>query len=85
MLFGENGKLREFINVFVGADNIRDLQGYDTPVRAGDEVMLIPAIAGGSGDTVEEPNDSVLGDHIGDKLTNDEIKRYSRHLLLLPR
>ncbi|MCR5167049.1 MAG: MoaD family protein, partial [Oscillospiraceae bacterium] len=82
VLFGEDGRLREFINVFVGADNIRDLQGYDTPVREGDEIMLIPAIAGGSGDTVEEQNGSVLGDRIGDKLTNDEIKRYSRHLLL---
>ncbi len=82
VLFGEDGKLREFINVFVGSDNIRDLKGYDTPVRDDDEIILIPAIAGGSGDTVEEPNDSVLGDRIGDKLTNDEIKRYSRHLLL---
>ena len=45
VLFGEDGRLREFINVFVGADNIRDLQGYDTPVREGDEIMLIPAIA----------------------------------------
>ncbi len=76
VLFGEDGKLREFINVFVGADNIRNLQGYDTPVRDGDEIMLIPAIAGGS------PVESVLGDRLGDKLTNDEIKRYSRHLLL---
>ena len=76
VLFGEDGKLREFINVFVGADNIRDLKGYDTPVKDGDEVMLIPAIAGGS------PLESVIGERLGEKLTNDEIKRYSRHLLL---
>ena len=38
--------------------------------------MLIPAIAGGA------PTDSVLGDRKGEKLTNDEIQRYSRHLLL---
>lgn len=38
--------------------------------------MLIPAIAGGV------PTDSVLGDRKGEKLTNDEIQRYSRHLLL---
>lgn len=76
VLFGDDGKLREFINVFVGENNIRDLDGYDTPVKEGDEVMLIPAIAGGS------PLESVIGDKLGDKLTNDEIQRYSRHLLL---
>ena len=76
VLFGGDGKLRDFVNVFVGENNIRDLNGYDTPVNDGDEVMLIPAIAGGS--SVE----SVLGDRLGDKLTNNEIKRYSRHLLL---
>ncbi len=75
-LYGEDGKLRSFVNVFVNADNIRNLQGYDTPVKNGDEVMLIPAIAGGA------PTDSVLGDRKGEKLTNEEIQRYSRHLLL---
>ena len=39
VLFGEDGKLREFINVFVGADNIRDLKGYDTTVKDGDEIF----------------------------------------------
>ena len=76
VLFGGDGKLRDFVNVFVGENNIRDLNGYDTPVKDGDEVMLIPAIAGGS------PVESVLGERLGDKLTNNEIKRYSRHLLL---
>jgi adenylyltransferase/sulfurtransferase len=75
-LFDEEGKLRSFVNVFVNSDNIRNLQGYDTPVKSGDEIMLIPAIAGGS------PTESVLGDNKGEKLTNDEIQRYSRHLLL---
>jgi adenylyltransferase/sulfurtransferase len=75
-LFDENGKLRSFVNVFVNSDNIRNLQGYDTPVQSGDEIMLIPAIAGGA------PKDSVLGDNKGEKLTNEEIRRYSRHLLL---
>ena len=82
VLFAENGRLREFINVFVGDSNIRDLQGYDTPVKDGDEIILIPAIAGGRGDTTEQAHESVLGENTGDKLTNEEIKRYSRHLLL---
>ena len=75
-LFDEEGKLRSFINVFVNDENIRDLNDFDTEVKDKDEIILIPAIAGGSG------LDSVLGDRKGDKLTNDEINRYSRHLLL---
>lgn len=75
-LFDENGQLRAFINVFVNDENIRDLKEFDTELKNGDEVILIPAIAGGSGIP------SVLGDRKGDKLTNDEINRYSRHLLL---
>ena len=75
-LFDENGQLRAFINVFVNDENIRDLKEFDTELKNGDEVILIPAIAGGSGIP------SVLGDRKGDKLSNDEINRYSRHLLL---
>ncbi len=76
-LYDENGELRAFINVFVNSDNIKNLQHWDTPVKDGDEVMLIPAIAGGS------ERESVLGDDVkGEKLSNDEIQRYSRHLLL---
>lgn len=75
-LYDENGELRAFINVFVNSDNVKNLKGWETSVKDGDEIMLIPAIAGGS------PIESVLGDVTGDKLTNDEIQRYSRHLLL---
>ncbi|MDR2198039.1 MAG: MoaD family protein [Deltaproteobacteria bacterium] len=46
-LYGENGALREFINVFVGESNIRDTGGLHTPVKDGDSVSLVPAIAGG--------------------------------------
>ena len=75
-LFDEDGQLRAFVNVFVNEDNIRDLNGFASEVKDGDEIILIPAIAGGSG------AESVLGDRKGEKLTNDEITRYSRHLLL---
>ena len=75
-LYDENKELRAFVNVFVNSDNIKNLQGWDTPVKDGDEIMLIPAIAGGS------ERESVLGDTKGEKLSNDEIQRYSRHLLL---
>ncbi|MCZ2126329.1 MAG: MoaD/ThiS family protein [Anaerolineales bacterium] len=47
-LFGEDGELRPFVNLFVGESNIRDLQGVDTPIREGERLMIIPSIAGGS-------------------------------------
>ena len=42
-----NENLRRFINVFVNEENIRFLEGDETPLKDGDEVSIIPAIAGG--------------------------------------
>ncbi|HSG66303.1 MAG TPA: MoaD/ThiS family protein [Gammaproteobacteria bacterium] len=41
------GELRPFVNVFVGATNVRHLQGLATPVADGVEISIIPAVAGG--------------------------------------
>ena len=46
-LFDETGGLRKFVNVFVADDDVRYLQGLDTPVPEGDTVSIIPAVAGG--------------------------------------
>lgn len=46
-LCDEAGDIRRFVNVFVGQEDIRFLKGLDTPVEAGTEVSIIPAIAGG--------------------------------------
>lgn len=43
----ENGKLRRFVNVYVNEEDIRFLEGEKTKVSDGDEVSIIPAIAGG--------------------------------------
>jgi len=43
----ETGRTRIHVNLFVDADNIRDLDGVDTAVAAGSEVSIIPAISGG--------------------------------------
>jgi molybdopterin converting factor small subunit len=43
----ESGVLRTHVNVFVGADNARDLDGVGTPVSAGTEVSILAAISGG--------------------------------------
>ena len=44
----EQGKLRRFVNIFVNEEDIRFAQGDQTAVKDGDEVSIIPAIAGGS-------------------------------------
>ncbi len=44
----DSGQLRRFVNVFVNGQNVRDGKGVDTPVSAGDEVGIIPAMAGGA-------------------------------------
>lgn len=46
-LFNGNGELRPFVNLFLGEDNVKDLQGLQTPLKENDRLMLIPSIAGG--------------------------------------
>ena len=46
-LFKEDGELRMFVNLFKGEENIKELQGLETPLAAGDRLMIIPSIAGG--------------------------------------
>lgn len=46
-LYTEQGTLRSFVNVYVGDEDIRYLEGAETPVRDRDIVSIIPAIAGG--------------------------------------
>jgi len=43
----ESGAVRRFVNIFVNGEDIRFLQNLDTAVKAGDEVSIVPAIAGG--------------------------------------
>lgn len=46
-LFEDNGEIKRFVNVFVNGDDIRVLDGADTEVASGDEILIIPAVAGG--------------------------------------
>jgi sulfur-carrier protein len=43
----ETGTLRRHLNVFVNADNVRDLNGIDTTLASGDVVTILPAVSGG--------------------------------------
>ena len=46
-LLDENGKIRSYVNIFIGNDDIRDLQQEHTAVQEGAVVSIVPAIAGG--------------------------------------
>lgn len=47
-LCDDQGQLRRFINIYVNEEDIRFLQGAQTPLKAGDQVSIVPAIAGGT-------------------------------------
>src|SRR5262245_29710274 len=78
-LFNEQGKLRSFVNVYVNDEDIRYLQKEQTPVSSGDTISIIPSVAGGAPTTeaVRAKTEKELP-----ALSNDEIKRYSRHLIM---
>jgi molybdopterin synthase sulfur carrier subunit len=44
----ESGQLRRFVNVYVNGDDIRFLQNLETALKEGDNISLVPAIAGGN-------------------------------------
>jgi len=46
-LFNGDASLRPFVNLFVNEENIRELQGLNTPITESDRLMIIPSIAGG--------------------------------------
>ena len=43
----DQGQLRNFVNVYVNGEDVRFLQGLETPMTSGDEVSVVPAVAGG--------------------------------------
>jgi adenylyltransferase/sulfurtransferase len=74
-LFNAEGKLRNFVNIYVNDEDVRYLQEDQTPVKEGDVVSIVPSIAGGNLATIEETSAKV-------ELSNEEIQRYSRHLIM---
>jgi sulfur-carrier protein len=47
-LFGEDGDLNRYVNVYLNDEDVRVLDGLDTAVAGGDTVVILPAMAGGS-------------------------------------
>ncbi|NOZ03221.1 MAG: molybdopterin-synthase adenylyltransferase MoeB [FCB group bacterium] len=67
-LLDESGNLRNFVNIYVNKEDIRQSAGLDTPVDEGSDIRIVPAIAGGADDLPE--------------LETGEFNRYSRHFSL---
>src|SRR5688500_11471186 len=76
-LYTDEGKLRNFVNVYLNDEDIRYLQREATPVKPGDSLSIVPSVAGGTPAPVEADVNVALPE-----LTPDEIKRYSRHLIM---
>src|SRR5215216_4552675 len=72
-LYNEEGELRHFVNIYVNDEDIRYIEKGATTVEPGDTISIVPSIAGGSA-TVDAPQNI--------DLDNDEILRYSRHLIM---
>ncbi len=45
----DNGDLRNFVNVYLNGEDVRFLEGLETSTKTGDEISIVPAVAGGSG------------------------------------
>jgi sulfur-carrier protein adenylyltransferase/sulfurtransferase len=71
-LLQEDGRLRNFVSLYLNETDIRHLSSTATPVHSGDVLTIVPSIAGGSPATVEAKP----------ALSHAEMLRYSRHLLL---
>jgi len=72
-LFDEHGRPRSFVNVYVNDEDVRYLAQDATALAAGDVVSIVPSIAGGS----PKPNVYAV-----EGLSPEEVKRYSRHLIM---
>jgi adenylyltransferase/sulfurtransferase len=70
-LVQDDGRLRNFVNLYLNETDIRHLASTETPVRPGDVLTIVPSIAGGAPTVKAEP-----------PLSHAEVLRYSRHLLL---
>jgi adenylyltransferase/sulfurtransferase len=80
-LYNDQGKLRSFVNVYVNDEDIRYLQKEQTPVQPADTVSIIPSVAGGTPTSAEATVGQAAVEELP-SLSNDEVKRYSRHLIM---
>jgi|CXWL01.1.fsa_nt_gi adenylyltransferase/sulfurtransferase len=80
LIFGSGDQVPAHINIYLNKQEISSLEGILTKVNDGDEVAVIPALAGGSGDEPSS-NGAAPRKHIG-ALTAEQVNRYSRHIIM---
>jgi molybdopterin/thiamine biosynthesis adenylyltransferase/rhodanese-related sulfurtransferase/molybdopterin converting factor small subunit len=76
-LLDESGQIRSYVNIFVGNDDIRNLQQEKTAVKEDTIISIIPAIAGGSGTSVAAEAGAA-----GNGFSKEELARYNRHIII---
>jgi sulfur-carrier protein adenylyltransferase/sulfurtransferase len=83
-LYTAEGALRSFVNVFLNDDDVRHLDRGATKVGPGDTLTIIPSIAGGSAVASPPPRPATPAPEPADlpALTPEEIRQYSRHLIM---
>ncbi len=82
-LYSDDGRLRNFVNVYLNDEDIRYLQREKTPVKAGDTLSIVPSVAGGAPTTATPPGiETVTRTQALPELSQEEITRYSRHLIM---
>lgn len=85
-LFTAEGRLRNFVTVYLNDEDIRYLEREATSLKDGDVVSIVPAVAGGAPSSAGAPprGGKLIGiaPAVAESFTRDELRRYSRHLLL---
>ena len=85
-LYADDGRLRNFVNVYLNDEDIRYLEREATPVKPGDELSIVPSVAGGAPGTSAPPasGEATAGADLQSlpELSQEEIQRYSRHLIM---
>src|SRR5215468_11313263 len=82
-LYGEDGRLRSFVGVFKNEDDVRHLQREATPVSERDVLTIVPSVAGGAEVDAEMAREAAKRSGKTElPLSHEEIRRYSRHLIL---
>ena len=70
-LYDDSGRVRSFVNLYRNDEDVRYLEKDETALAEGDSLSIVPSIAGGASDPRGEAS-----------LSNEEIRRYSRHLIM---
>jgi len=85
-LFTPEGRLRSFVTIYLNDEDIRSLEREATSLKDGDVVSIVPAVAGGAPTAKERTKSEVprsdSTDPVRQAFSTDELRRYSRHLLL---